>query len=70
MQHQLVGELTLQYETFTLPDDPDQMLVTYSAVPGSESDQALRLLASWTSPAPDPAAREKSRFAQRAPELP
>ncbi|MDX6261541.1 MAG: hypothetical protein QOH84_3229, partial [Kribbellaceae bacterium] len=48
MHHQLVGELTLQYETFTLPDDPDQMLVTYSAVPGSESDQALRLLASWT----------------------
>jgi hypothetical protein len=67
MHHQLVGELTLQYETFTLPDDPDQMLVTYSAVPGSESDQALRLLASWTTPAPD---REKSRFPQTAPELP
>lgn len=76
MHHQLVGGLTLQYETFTLPDDPDQMLVTYSAVPGSESEAALRLLASWSIPAPErsevpePATRENSRFPPRGPELP
>ncbi|MDX6282392.1 MAG: hypothetical protein QOH03_3463 [Kribbellaceae bacterium] len=70
MHHQLVGGLTLQYETFTLPDDPDQMLVAYSALPGSDSEAALRLLASWTTPAPERPDRENSRFPAEAPELP
>ncbi|NEA31833.1 helix-turn-helix transcriptional regulator [Streptomyces sp. SID13031] len=70
LQHPLVGPLSLQYETLLLPGDPDQTILTFSAVPGSESEAALRLLASWTSPAPEPADREKSRFPQPAPELP
>ncbi|MEV8004598.1 helix-turn-helix transcriptional regulator [Streptomyces parvus] len=47
IRHPLVGDLTLSYETLNLPDDEDQQLVTYHAEPGSDSAQALRLLASW-----------------------
>jgi hypothetical protein len=47
MRHPLVGDLALQYESFRLPDDNEQSLVTYHAEPGSASAEALRLLASW-----------------------
>ena len=47
IQHPLVGELTLNYESFRLPDDSDQSLIVYNAEPGSPSAQAMRLLASW-----------------------
>ncbi|MEV6587664.1 helix-turn-helix domain-containing protein [Streptomyces acidicola] len=47
LRHPLVGELTLAYETFRLPDDSEQSLITYHAEPGSPSAEALRLLASW-----------------------
>ncbi|MCA1218242.1 helix-turn-helix transcriptional regulator [Streptomyces sp. 8L] len=47
LTHPLVGPLTLRYETLTLPGDQDQSLTTYHAEPGSPSEQALRLLASW-----------------------
>lgn len=43
----IVGELRLRYETLRLPDDPGQALVIYTAEPGSDSERALRLLASW-----------------------
>ncbi|HEY0215509.1 MAG TPA: helix-turn-helix transcriptional regulator [Cellulomonas sp.] len=46
-RHPVVGELTLQYETFTTPGDPDQALFLFTAEPGSPSRQALDLLASW-----------------------
>ncbi|MBE8517507.1 helix-turn-helix domain-containing protein [Amycolatopsis sp. H6(2020)] len=48
----VVGELRLRYETLRLPDDPDQGLVIYHAEPGSESERALGLLASWIAEAP------------------
>ncbi|MEC3979878.1 helix-turn-helix transcriptional regulator [Amycolatopsis sp. H20-H5] len=47
MMNPIVGELVLHYETLRLPDDPDQGLVIYTAQPGSASERALRLLASW-----------------------
>jgi transcriptional regulator with XRE-family HTH domain len=47
LNHPLVGELTVAYEFFPLPDDPAQSLITYHAEPGSASADALRLLASW-----------------------
>lgn len=47
LRHPLVGELTLFFETFRLPDDSEQSLITYYAEPGSPSAEALRLLASW-----------------------
>ncbi|MGW1776125.1 helix-turn-helix domain-containing protein [Streptomyces sp. NPDC002104] len=45
-RHPLVGELALEYESLTFPDDPDQTLYLYTAEPGSPSDEALRILAS------------------------
>jgi transcriptional regulator with XRE-family HTH domain len=47
MHHPLVGELSLNYESFRMSGDQDQALVTYHAEPGSPSAEALRLLASW-----------------------
>ncbi|MEV6654222.1 helix-turn-helix transcriptional regulator [Streptomyces sp. NPDC051219] len=47
LRHPLVGELTLSYETFRLPDNQEQSLITLHAEPGSASAEALRLLASW-----------------------
>ncbi|WP_112244684.1 helix-turn-helix transcriptional regulator [Kribbella monticola] len=68
MVHPMVGELTLQYETLVLPGDPDQLLVTYSAEPGTQSESALRLLASWTAPTVEPPLH--TRTTESAPELP
>ncbi|WP_078963051.1 helix-turn-helix transcriptional regulator [Streptomyces sp. XY533] len=47
LRHPLVGEMRLSFETLTLPDDPTQSLITFHAEPGSASEDALRLLASW-----------------------
>jgi transcriptional regulator with XRE-family HTH domain len=45
--HPVVGDLELAFESFPLAADPSQSLLTYTAEPGSPSQQALRLLASW-----------------------
>ncbi|MCW6007859.1 helix-turn-helix transcriptional regulator [Micromonospora sp. CPCC 205371] len=54
LTHPLVGDLTLSYEIFPLPDDPDQALLTYHAEPDSASADALRLLANWGTDATTP----------------
>ncbi|MEU3986407.1 helix-turn-helix transcriptional regulator [Streptomyces sp. NPDC026672] len=46
--HPVVGELQLEYEGLAVPGDADQTVFVYSAPPGSEAEDALRLLASWT----------------------
>jgi hypothetical protein len=46
--HPLVGDLTLEYQALTPADDPEQSLGVSTAEPGSPSEEALRLLASWT----------------------
>ncbi|WP_225837180.1 helix-turn-helix domain-containing protein [Streptomyces sp. NK08204] len=50
--HPLVGELSLNFESFRLSDDTDQTLVTYHAEPGSSSADSLRLLSSWGTDTP------------------
>lgn len=45
--HPLAGEFTLRYETFALTTDQELALSTYHAEPGSVSEEALRLVASW-----------------------
>lgn len=44
----VVGEMTLDYETFRAPDDPDQALIMQTVPEGSPAEAALRLLAAWT----------------------
>jgi MmyB-like transcription regulator ligand binding domain len=53
--HPVVGELTVAYEGLELAAEPGLTLTIYTAEPGSPSEEALRLLASWASP-PDQAA--------------
>jgi transcriptional regulator with XRE-family HTH domain len=48
INHPLVGELTLAYETLELPADPGLAIVSYSAEPGSRSDTALTELSEWS----------------------
>jgi hypothetical protein len=47
LHHPVVGDLELAFETFPLAADPSQSLLTYTAEPGSPSQHALHLLASW-----------------------
>ena len=46
-RHPVVGELELAYEAMELAEDPGFTLTVSPAVPGSPSDERLRLLASW-----------------------
>jgi transcriptional regulator with XRE-family HTH domain len=48
VDHPLVGELNLSFEAMELVADPGLTMFVYSADPGSKSEQALNLLASWT----------------------
>ena len=50
--HPLVGDIELDYEAFDLPGDTAQRINIYTAPPGSDSEQALDLLASWSAREP------------------
>jgi hypothetical protein len=47
LRHPIVGDLTLTFETMQLTADTGLTMVAYTAEPGSKSEQALDLLASW-----------------------
>jgi len=46
-RHALVGDLTLDCDTWTSPDGSGQRLMVLTAEPGSPSDDGLRILSSW-----------------------
>jgi transcriptional regulator with XRE-family HTH domain len=46
-RHAVVGDLELAYEGLELVAEPGLTLTIYTAEPGSQSDDGLRLLASW-----------------------
>ena len=46
-RHPVVGELTLAYEELAVTAEPGQVLMIYTAEPGSPSAERLRLLGSW-----------------------
>jgi hypothetical protein len=45
LHHPLVGDLTLDWGTFTCAADPDQQLIVWTAEPGSPTREALWTLA-------------------------
>ncbi|MCA1983802.1 helix-turn-helix domain-containing protein [Nocardioides nematodiphilus] len=47
-RHPVVGELTLDCDTWQSPDGNGQRLMVLTAAAGSPSDDALRILSSWT----------------------
>ncbi|MFF6803692.1 helix-turn-helix domain-containing protein [Streptomyces sp. NPDC012616] len=47
IRHPLVGEFDLVHEPMALPGGAPMRLMTYHAEPGSRSEEALRILASW-----------------------
>jgi len=56
LHHPVVGELELAYEVMELSADSGLTISTYTAEPGSRSQEALDLLASWAAtPAEQPA---------------
>ncbi|MGW2034647.1 MmyB family transcriptional regulator, partial [Streptomyces sp. NPDC001811] len=51
-RHPLVGDLTLDCDTWASPDGSGQRLMVLTAEPGSPSHDALRILGSWTAAEP------------------
>jgi hypothetical protein len=47
LYHPVVGDLYLAFEALPIPADDGLVLAVYTAEPGSPSDDALKLLASW-----------------------
>lgn len=47
LHHAVVGDLDLTYEALEFSSDPGLTLIVYTAEPGSASQEALNLLASW-----------------------
>lgn len=50
----VVGNLSLTYDGMELPADPGLTIFTYTAEPGSRSEEALNLLASWAATHDEP----------------
>lgn len=48
LRHPVVGDLTVEYETLVLPDDPSTTLFVYTTEANSPSRRAMDLLASWS----------------------
>lgn len=48
LNHPLVGDLELDQETMSLPDESGLSVVVYSPAPHTAADDALRLLAAWS----------------------
>lgn len=48
LHHPVVGDLVLAYEALELPGDSGRRILAYTAEPGSPSEAALNLLASWS----------------------
>jgi transcriptional regulator with XRE-family HTH domain len=47
LHHTIVGDISLTYNRMELAADPGQMLMIWTAEPGSKSAEALSLLGSW-----------------------
>jgi transcriptional regulator with XRE-family HTH domain len=47
IHHPVVGDVELTYEAAEFPADPGLTMFVYTAEPGSASEDALKLLASW-----------------------
>jgi hypothetical protein len=51
-RHPIVGDLTLDCDTWNSPDGSGQRLMVLTAEPGTPSHDGLHILVSWTAQAP------------------
>ncbi len=58
LHHAVVGDITLTYNRMELAADPGQMLMIWTAEPGSKSAEALGLLGSWAATPEQPELHE------------
>ena len=63
IDHPLVGELSLSFEAMQLVADDGLTMFVYTTEPGTTSEQALNLLASWTA-TPDEETADAAREEQ------
>jgi MmyB-like transcription regulator ligand binding domain len=68
LHHPVVGDMTLTWESLHLPNDPDQRILIYGAEPGSASQEALSLLASWAATPTQAPAERRARLLRRKPD--
>ena len=47
IHHRIVGEVALTFETMQFTADADLTIAVFTAEPGSKSEEALNLFASW-----------------------
>jgi transcriptional regulator with XRE-family HTH domain len=57
LHHPIVGDLDLSFEALELPADPGLRINVYTADPGTPSEDALKVLASWAATQPTAASR-------------
>jgi transcriptional regulator with XRE-family HTH domain len=62
---QVVGDLTLAWETLDLRAEPGLTMTIYAAEPGSPTEHALALLASWAATPAAPSAEPQARAGER-----
>ena len=67
IHHPVVGELHLAYEPMPLTTAPGLRMTVYAVEPGSPSQDALRLLASWAGTESAPAASQGSTASTSCP---
>jgi transcriptional regulator with XRE-family HTH domain len=60
--HPVVGDVTLAFEELAVTAEPGHVVLVYTAEPGSDSAQKLRLLASWA--AEHPVAQQAERISE------
>ena len=58
LHHPVVGDITLTYNRMEVAADPGQMLMIWTAKPGSKSAEALSLLGSWVASTQQPAPQD------------
>jgi transcriptional regulator with XRE-family HTH domain len=58
LHHPVVGDISLTYNRMELAADPGQMLMIWTAEPGSKSAEALSLLGSWAATPEQPELHE------------
>lgn len=62
IRHPVIGPLELEFNDFTLADDPEVFIVTYTAAPDSASADGLAILDAWAATQEEPWGLSRNGF--------